>query len=167
MTWRRVAALLLPFALLCCAGADPAAPPPETKRLPEAARVADVRLVLGEGLGAQERSTLERLDVASLVRLAALDWFEHEHRFDPEGGIEIEVEVLSLTLVGAVPTWLWRSLAGGDALEVRVRVRDRSGPQSEFVLTERTAVAGWEWRNPDDRLDRMARRLGRRIAELL
>ncbi len=77
------------------------------------------------------------------------------------------MEVKGVSLAGAMSTWLWRGLVGEDWLEVRVTVRDSGGLREDFILTERTAVEGWEWRDADARLDRMARRLGRRIAELL
>ena len=79
----------------------------------------------------------------------------------------LDVEVRALSLAGAISVWLWRGLVGEDRLEVHVRVRDAAGPRGEFLLTERTGVEGWEWRDADVRLDRLARRLGRRIAELL
>jgi hypothetical protein len=161
--WAGLAAV----ALLACAGTDAPAADPDPVPLSDQARVAGLRVTLAGTLSVAERETLERIDVPMLVRLAALDWFEHESRFDLAGQVTLEVEVLALSLEGAVPVWLWRGLAGEDWLEVRVRVHDASGLHDDFILTERTGVEGWEWRDADARLDRMARRLGRRIAELL
>jgi hypothetical protein len=158
---------LAAVALLACAGSDAPAADPDPTPLPDHARVADLRVTLADDLPDAARETLERIDVPMLVRVSGLDWFEHESRFDREGDVTLEVEVLALSLEGAVPVWLWRSLVGEDWLEVRVRVRGASGLRDDFTLIERTGVAGWEWRDADARLDRMARRLGRRIAELL
>ncbi len=153
--------------LLACAGDDAPAPNRDPKPLPEHARVADLRVTLADDIGPACRAQLERADVPMLLRVSSLDWFEHEHRFDREGDVYLEVEVKGVSLAGAMSTWLWRGLVGEDWLEVRVTVRDSGGLREDFTLTERTAVEGWEWRDADARLDRMARRLGRRIAELL
>ena len=123
--------------------------------------------VLAAADASGHHSLLDVAGVPMLLRVSSLDWFEHEHRFDREGDVYLEVEVKGVSRAGVMSTWLWRGLVGEDWLEVRVTVRDSGGLREDFTLTERTAVEGWEWRDADARLDRMARRLGRRIAELL
>ena len=150
-----------------CAGKDLPLEAVAPQMLLDLDRIADLRVTLGGDLSDSDRKTLELVDVPMLIRLAALDWFDHDGRFDIEGQISFEVEVLALALAGAIPVWLWRGWAGDDRLEVKVRVLDAGVFREDFSLTERTGVEGWEWRDADARLDRMARRLGRRIAEVL
>ena len=53
--------------------------------------------------------------------------------------------------------------------DVRVRVRDvpPQGAAHAPEWKEATRVGGWDWRDGQARLERVCRRLGRRIAELL
>ena len=152
--------------LLGCASPAPQvqpAPPP----LPDGARVSDLRVELSASVGPAERKSLERVDAHQLLRLSALDWFEHEKRFDPNGSVEIRVEVIALSLRAAAAVWLWPDMGSPDALTVRVYLRLQNETREAFTWEEQTRVGGWEWRDADARLERLARRLGRRIAELL
>lgn len=160
-----VAALCL--SLLGCVGPGTEVAPAPPTPLSERERVAELRVTLAGALDPDARAALERVEVPMLLRVSALDWFEHRSRFDRQGEVELDVEVRALSLASGLSVWLWRSLVGEDSLEVRVTLRDASGSRAVFALTERTGVGGFSWRHADLRLDRMARRLGRRIAELL
>lgn len=152
--------------LLACTSPVPRMQP-TPPLLPDGASVADLRVELAASLDPAERKRLERVDVRELLRLSALDWFEHEKRFAPNGSVEILVEVLALSLRAAPAVWLWPDLGSPDALAVRVHVRLPKEAREAFTWEEQTRVGGWEWRDADARLERLARRLGRRIAELL
>lgn len=135
--------------------------------LSDTALVADLHVELSDALEADRRQQLERVEAPLLLRISALDWFEHEGRFEREGETRLLVEVTGLSLRSVLSTWLWPDLPAPDVLAIRVRVRDPAGTRHAFDWEERTQVGGWEWRDPDVRLERLARRLGRRIAELL
>ena len=131
--------------------------------------VSDVRVVLSSLLSEADRDELLATEIPSVMRFAALDWFEHVGRFDTRASLVLFVEVRDLHLRSGLSAWLWPESVAPDHLRVLVRFRDDAGfwRHEDFEWLETTRVGGWDWRDPEARLERVARRLGRRIAELL
>ena len=155
--------------MLGCASSTPPEPPRIPAPLPESVLVSDVRVELSPALDEDERARLQAADVSSMIRLGALDWFEHVGRFDRHASLVLLVEVREVHLRGALSTWLWPDGVEPDHVLVYVRFRDDAGfwRHEDFEWKETTRVGGWDWRDGEARLERVSRRLGRRIAELL
>lgn len=159
----RTAAALLGLAALACAGAPPAEAPPA----PVAGRVGRVEVTLasdavGRGLPADALRSLR-----AVLRQSARDWLEQEDRLAPDaapGALALEIRLESLRLRSGLVTWLFAWAAAPDHLAARVRVLRDGAPVSEGALRVESRLAGYSWRDPAPRLERLARRLGRRVA---
>ena len=92
-SWSARFAVLAAVGWIGCGGGAPAARPEDPQPLPDHVLVSELRVELSESLAASRRELLERVEVPSLVRLAALDWFEHEGRFASTGQVRLRVEV--------------------------------------------------------------------------
>ena len=156
------------LALGCATARGPEAPPVPPP-LPASVLVSDLRVALSETLPEADRAALLAAEIPSVLRFGALDWFDHVERFDVRASLVLFVEVREVHLRSQLSTWLWPERVAPDRLRVLVRFRDATGfwRHEDFEWLETTRVGGWDWRDPQDRLERMARRLGRRIAELL
>jgi hypothetical protein len=157
--WLAIAAL----GLGCAA---PSAPPcdPWSRQLGQVARV---EVSLAPDAGSLDPEASARL--VATVRQSALDWFEQRGRFATEGQLALRVTIDSVRLRGTVSTWLFGWVAAPDHLAARVSVerehtRDLVNGNLCPARVE-SALAGWSWRDREARLDRLARRLGQRVAE--
>jgi hypothetical protein len=154
-----IAALGFSFALAC------ASPPGAVCELLQPApdeRYAGVEVELAPGLSLDPAAAAR---VAAVTRQSALDWLEQRGRLAPDGGRSVAVTVDSARLRSAGVAWLFAWAAPPDHLSARVSLS--RGTEHTARCSERveSALAGWSWRDPDARLDRLARRLGQRIAQ--
>ena len=154
-------AALLGLLALGCAGADVA--PPSVFRAPTTGRVARVEV----SFSAPDATGLARAEAgrtAAVVRQSARDWLEHGQRLAADGPLALEVSLDSLCLRSSLVTWLFSWAAAPDHLAARVVVRRRGTRVAAFPLRVESALAGFAWRDPEARLERLARRLGHRVA---
>jgi hypothetical protein len=99
------------------------------------------------------------------VRQSARDWLEQGDRLAPDGALVLEVTVDSTRLRSAWVTWLFAWAAAPDHLAARVSVLRDGASVAVYPVRVESSLAGYSWRDPDARLDRLARRLGHRLAE--
>ena len=153
-------AALLAFTALACAGAPPAPPPPA----PVAGPFERVEVDLADGSIAGRLGPDDARRLRAVVRQSARDWLEQADRLAAPAPLALEVRLDSLRLRSAAVTWLFAWAVAPDHLAARVRVlRDGAEVSAGSVRVE-SALAGFSWRDPGPRLERLARRLGRRIA---
>lgn len=155
-----IAALGLWLGLACAS-----APAPRCDRAsePETGRFARVEVAL-----APDASSLAPKAAAELlvwVRQSALDWLEQGDRLAPGGELTLLVTIDSARLRSAATTWLFGWAAAPDHLAAQVSVLHGLERATRCPARVESALAGYSWRDPDARLERLARRLGRRIAE--
>ena len=160
---RRGAALLCvaaAAAAAACAGAPAAVAP-----APVEGRVGRVEVRVARD-AAMPRSLApeDRTRLLAVVRQSARDWLEQEGRLAEPAPLALEVELEALELRSAAVTWLFAWAAAPDQLAARVRVLRDGAVVSDGRLRLESALSGYSWRDPGARLDRLARRLGRRIA---
>jgi hypothetical protein len=154
---------VLACATLACAGSDvPAASP----ALAVEGRFSRVTVSVTEG-GTQPFGPDAASRTAATVRQSARDWLEHEDRLAFEGELELEVDVDAAHLRGALTTWLFAALVPPDYLAATVSVRREGALAARYPVRVESALAGYGWRDREERLDRLARRLGQRVAESL
>ncbi len=158
MALRRLLAIA-PLALACAS-----APAPRCELPPGPdGRVARVEVVLAPaGVRALGRERAER--VAALVRQSARDWLEQADRLAPDGELALEVTIDSARLRSAGSTWLFAWIASPDHLAAQIAVRRGAERAGQCPVHVESALSGYAWRDPDARLERLARRLGRRAA---
>lgn len=158
-----VASLLL--ALLSCRS-EPASvlepPRPLADPLPVGRMVVSVS---SPPLSVAQQALLRRHRVGGVLRQSALDWLEARGRFDPAGAYAVEVQIRSVRLRGAWVALLLGRAAGEDHLEASVRLTRAGQLVNEFSSRVASSAGGRDWKDPAERLQRMARILGRRIAE--
>ena len=160
MTDPRLLAIAALGLSLACASApvalcDLAPPAPEE-------RYAAVEVALGAGLALDPA---EAARAAAVTRQSTLDWLEQRGRLAPDGGASILLTVDSARLRSALATWLFAWVAHPDHLSVRVSLRRGADSSARCPARVESALAGWSWRETEARLDRLARRLGPRVAE--
>ncbi|MEM7412643.1 MAG: hypothetical protein AAF430_20600 [Myxococcota bacterium] len=163
MTPVRATPLCLGLGLAClfaCAGA-PKLPPCglDPARFP--GRVGEVRVTRVDSL-AGERGERAR----ARVEQAARDWLEHWERWDPASEVTVAVELRDLRLRGSLTTWLFSAVAPPDRLRAGVETSEGGNRERWPELTVESGLSGFSWRDPEARSERLARRLGRRVAEL-
>jgi hypothetical protein len=122
----------------------------------EVAVAPEVAARLEDGAGAR---------VARTVRQSARDWLDQGGRLAADGELSLVVSVESARLRPAWKTWLFAWAAAPDHLAARVLVLRGAERLSSTPVRVESALGGWAWRDPEERLDRLARRLGRRLAE--
>jgi hypothetical protein len=157
-----IAALGVGFGLAC---ANP--PAPRCEESSEIGRIARVEVALApdaSGLAPEEGAL-----VVAVVRQSALDWLEQQNRLAPDGQLALVVTIDSARLRSGAVTWLFAWAAAPDHLAAQV-VLERGHARDPTLhlrcpVRVESALAGYSWRDPDARLARLARRLGRRIAE--
>jgi hypothetical protein len=171
--FRSASPLLLVLLWLACRSS---APTPAALERPVAqpdlrqstARVRSVEVrAAAEGWSAAQRRLLERQAVAAQVRESALDWLDARHRFDPKGSISVLVELSELRLRSAFTALVFAGLTGGDRLAAQVDVYERGAPVARYAMRVDSALGGLDSWNPRERLARLARMLGRRVADAL
>jgi hypothetical protein len=157
---RPLAIAALALGLACAGG-----PAPRCELASEAApgRFAQVEVtVVGDAasLGAESTARL-----AGLVRQSARDWLEQRDRLAPDGELTLQVTVDVARLRSSTVTWLFSWAVPPDQLAAQVAVRRGEERTSRCPARVESALAGYSWRDPDPRLERLARRLGHRVAE--
>ena len=156
----RRGAASLAFAALACAG--PVAVPVTPAPVAGAFGRVEVRLAdesIEDRLGPGDARRLR-----AIVRQSARDWLEQAGRLAEPAPLALEVTLESLRLRPAAVAWLFGRAAAPDHLAARVRVLRDGVEVSAAVVRVESALAGYSWRDPGPRLERLARRLGRRIA---
>jgi hypothetical protein len=144
---------------LACAGA----PAPRCEQSSAIGRFARVEVALAPGTGLAPE---EGVRVVALVRQSALDWLEQQDRLAPDGQLSLVVTIDSARLRSASVTWLFAWAAPPDHLAAQVSVLQHGVERTALCPARvESALAGYSWRDPDARLERLARRLGHRIAE--
>jgi hypothetical protein len=145
---------------LACASAPVAVcklPPPAPEE-----RYAAVEVALDPELSLDPASAAR---VAAVTRQSALDWLEQRGRLAPDGGSSVAVTVDSARLRSAFSTWLFAWAGPPDHLSARISLRRASEQTPRCEARVESALSGWSWRDSQTRLDRLARRLGQRVAE--
>jgi hypothetical protein len=155
-----IATLGLWLGLAC---ASPPAPRCDLAAEPEAGQFARVEVTL-----APDASSLAPKAAAELLvwlRQSALDWLEQRDRLAPDGELTLLVTIDSARLRSASTTWLFGWVAAPDHLAAQVSVLHGLERAARCPTRVESSLAGYSWRDPDARLERLARRLGQRIAE--
>jgi hypothetical protein len=160
-----LAALLLPAVVAC----GPQLSPPPARLAPHllagGARVGEVTVAPEPDLGAGDRARLERAAVPETLRQGILDWLDQQGHFARGGELALEVRVRDVRVRSTFTALLLRHLAAADRLAAVVVVTRHGEPAKVFPAEVTSAIGGWAWRRPDDRLDRMVRVLAQHIAE--
>jgi hypothetical protein len=155
--WLAIAALGLALA---CASAPVAVcelPPPAPEE-----RYAAVEVAIGPGLALDPAAAAR---AAAVTRQSVLDWLEQRGRFAPDGAASLQLTLESARLRSAVTAWGFAWIARPDHLFARVALRRGTDESPRCPARVESALAGWSWRDREARLDRLARRLGQRVAE--
>jgi hypothetical protein len=147
-----------------CAGRGVEGPPDEGMRVAGGVARVDVAFA-PPGAGRLEPDEATR--TAATVRQSARDWLEHSGRLASDGDLAVAVALDSLRLRGAFSTWLLAWAVPPDHLSAHVVVSRSGRPVADFPLRVESALAGFGWRDRESRLDRLARRLGQRLAARL
>ena len=146
---------------LSCASAGP--PRCELATAPVSGRFAQVDVALAGDAASLDAKTAAR--VSGLVRQSARDWLEQRDRAAPEGELALEVSIEAVRVRGSLSAWLFAWALAPAALAAQVSVRRGAERVPRCPVRVESALSGYSWRDPDPRLDRLARRLGRRVAE--
>ena len=156
---------LLAVAALGLGLACASAPPPhcELGSAPEPGRFARVEVALAPEATSLDAESTAR--ILALVRQSARDWLEQRDRLAPDGALSLELRIDSARLRSAWVTWLFAWAAAPDHLSAQVSVLRGLERAARCPVRVESALAGYAWRDPDARLERLARRLGHRIAE--
>ena len=156
---RLLAVAALGLALGCAS-----APVAVCELLPPAAdeRYAGVEVALAPGLSLDSAAAAR---IAALTRQSALDWLEQRGRLAPDGRATVEVAIDSARLRSELSAWLFAWIAPPDHLSARVALRRGALRTPRCAARVESALSGWSWRDPEPREDRLARRLGQRVAE--
>lgn len=126
-------------------------------------QVARVEVSLAPGVGTLDADAAARL--VTTVRQSALDWLEQRDRLATDGELTLLVTVDSTRLRSSATAWLFAWAAPPDHLAALVAVLRGLDRAPRCPARVESALAGYSWRDPDARLERLARRLGHRIAE--
>lgn len=165
---RLAAACLVLLPVLGTGCAAPPAPPVAARSVPfllvDGARFSAVEVVADEALGASDRRRLES-GADRVARQAVLDWLDQYGHFAREGEYAVEVRVRALSLRSAAATVLLGRLGGRDHLAAGVVVTRAGEVVKTYAVAVDSALGGWEWRRAGERLERLARLLGRRVFE--
>jgi hypothetical protein len=156
-------ARLFAIAALGLACASPPAPRCDPSLGPETGRFARVEVAIAP----DEASLAPKAaaEVVVWVRQSALDWLEQRDRLARDGDLTLLVTIDSARLRSAATTWLFAWAAAPDHVAARVSVLHGLDRADRCPARVESALSGYSWRDPDARLERLARRLGQRIAE--
>jgi len=166
-THARRAALGLLLAVSAACGGD--LPAPSGRSVPflleGEARVGRVEVVAArESLSGSTRSLLQERGALEIVRQSALDWFDHRDRFARDGELELRVRILELRLRSRVTALLFARISGADRLEASVVASRQGTVLKTYPVAAASALGGRAWSDPTERLQRLSRLLGQRIA---
>jgi hypothetical protein len=152
---------IAPLALgLACAGAP--APRCELRPAPDAWRYAGVEVAVAPGASQGPEADAR---IAAAVGQSTRDWLEQRGRLTADGNITVEVTVTSARVRSAAVAFLFAWAASPDHLAARVSLRRGDERVTRCPARVESALSGWSFRDPEPRRDRLARRLGHRIAE--
>jgi hypothetical protein len=157
-----IAALACGLAVACASAPEPCRDPGSE---PASAKVARVEVALAPGAGSLGSGAAARL--VTIVRQSALDWLDQRDRLAPDGQLSLVVTIDSARVRGTVATWLFAWAAAPDHLAAQVLVVRDLEISPRCPVRVESALSGYSWRDPDARLERLARRLGHRIADRL
>jgi len=116
-------------------------------------------------LSSAQQKQLRRHETAAVLRQTALDWLDARGHFDLEGEIALRVQIRDLRVRSQLAVLLLGGVAGSDHIEVSVVVLRGGEAVDDFAAHVVSAAGGRDWKRPGDRLERMARMLGQRVAE--
>lgn len=165
-----IAIASLAIALLACAPSGPRERSGEglPRVLVHGARVAHLEVGSDAGaLSESARALLDRYEVGAVLRQSTLDWLDERGGFDPESVLDVRVQIRSVRLRSAAAALLLGSLAGEDRLMAVVVVTRDAVVVKTFEAEVSSSSGGRGWRDPAERIERLARMLGRRIVDRL
>jgi hypothetical protein len=116
-------------------------------------------------LSPAQQALLRRHHAARVLRQSALDWLDARGHFDPSGEFSLHVQIRSVRLRGELVALLFGRSSRADQLEAFVMVMRNDQRVKDFSARVTSSVGGRDWKDPEERLQRMARMLGRRVAE--
>jgi len=116
-------------------------------------------------LSLAQRALLRRHHAALVLRQSALDWLDARGHFGPSGEFSLHVQIRSVRLRGELVALLFGRASRADQLEAFVMLTRDTQRVKGFSARVTSSVGGRDWRNPEERMQRMARMLGRRVAE--
>lgn len=116
-------------------------------------------------LSPAQQELLRRHEAAPVLRQSVLDWLDARGRFDRAGQLALLVKVRSVRLRPEFVALLLGRLAGADHLETSVSVEREGELVKTFAASVSSSAGGRDWRDPAERLRRMARILGRRVVD--
>lgn len=160
-----VGAAALTLGIQACGGASARMDEePGAARL--AGEVSRVAVSSASTLGPAGRRALAQADALAVLQQSTLDWLAQDGRLATRsGGLELRLEVDALHLRSPLVTWLFAWLAGPDRLEAQVQVSRSGAALRDLRVTVSSSLAGFGWRDSTERMRRLARRLGRQVAE--
>jgi hypothetical protein len=165
---RNIALCCSLLALLACrseplpAAVEPALPP----LLGDRGTVGRVDVVAdAPPLSGAQQALLRRHDAAPVLRQSALDWLDARGRFAPDGELSLHVQIRFVRLRSELVALLFGRASRDDRLEATITVKRGDRRLADFPVRVASSLGGRAWKDPEDRLQRMARVLGRRVAE--
>ncbi|MDH3520677.1 MAG: hypothetical protein OEM49_09500 [Myxococcales bacterium] len=139
---------------------------PAPSRLAGGARVASIAVRADpDQLSEAQRARLQRHAVTALVRQSALDWLDAGGRLAADGDLALRVEIRTLRLRGSLAARLLGRAAGADQLGAQVWILRDGAVIDGYEVRVASALGGRDWKDPAERLARLAHILGRRVAE--
>jgi hypothetical protein len=167
---RILAAVMVASDSIACGGGAPA--PIDAPGLPHVlageARVGRVDVTPDARLlSARQLELLRRHEAAAVLRQSALDWLDAQGRFAPEGELVLEVQISAVRLRSMLAALLLGGAAGADHLDASARVTKDGGELKTFAARVTSSAGGRNWKDPGDRMRRMAQLLGQRVVDAL
>jgi len=124
-----------------------------------------VVLVDSPPLSGAQQALLRRHDAAPVLRQSALDWLDARGRFAPDGELSLHVHIRFVRLRSELVALLFGRASRADRLEATITVKRGDRRLADFPVRVASSLGGRAWKDPEERLQRMARVLGRRVAE--
>jgi hypothetical protein len=165
---RILAAALVSSVSIAGGGGAPAAieAPGAPHLLAGDARVGRVEVTAdSQQLSSAQLDLLERHEAAAVLRQSALDWLDARGHFDPNGALALQLQIRAVRLRSKLAALLLGGATGADHLEVAVVVTRDAEVLKTFAAQVTSSAGGRDWKDPGDRLQRMARLLGRRVID--
>ena len=165
---RNIAVCCSLLALLACSSQPLPAPvePPLPPLLGDRGTVGRVDVVAdAPPLSGAQQALLRRHDAAPVLRQSALDWLDARGRFAPDGELSLHVHIRFVRLRSELVALLFGRASRADRLEATITVKRGDRRLADFPVRVASSLGGRAWKDPEERLQRMARVLGRRVAE--
>jgi len=162
------AAVLVSSLSIACGGGAPAAIEPHgaPHLLAGDTRVGRVEVTPDSRLlSSAQLDLLERHEAAAVLRQSALDWLDARSHFDPKGALTLQLQIRAVRLRSKLAALLLGGATGADHLEVAVVVTRGADVLKTFAAQVTSSAGGRDWKDPGDRLQRMARLLGQRVVD--